>query len=498
MNLLIRCDASVAMGTGHAMRCLALAESWQDEGGHAVFAMAEATPAVEERLRQSGADVVRLEATAGSDADSVLTRECAARVGGKACVVDGYQFDAAYQAQIKNAGLKQLFVDDNAHASYYCADWVLNQNAHATAALYPNRESSTRLLLGPRYALLRREFGGYRRWQRQVPQAARQVLVSLGGSDPNNAALRVVEALGMLPERELRTTVVVGGSSPHRTSLEQAAAGAGSRIAFVQNVSNMPELMAAADAAVLSSSSTALEACFLGLPALLLELAPNQHALGEALHRAGAACFLGCAEDVSPAVVQRALCDLGADSHLRQQMSERGRQLVDGHGSERVTALLQDRIRLRRAVESDCTLLFDWANDRGVRAASFSSAPVAWDEHQRWFTARMQDPHSLIFVAEEKGTPVGAIRFALEGERATLSISVSPEARGQGRGRVLLLLGIEALFQSSQVAALDAFVKPANTRSLELFDQAGFQRSETATVRGQAAIHFVMRREVRG
>ena len=135
MKLLVRCDATVGMGTGHAMRCLALAEGWQAGGGQTVFGMAEVTPAVEERLRQGGAEVVRLATTAGTDADAVQTAELASLTGAQWIVVDGYQFGAQYQRLIKQAGKKLLFVDDNGHEEHYFADLVLNQKVPVEKAI---------------------------------------------------------------------------------------------------------------------------------------------------------------------------------------------------------------------------------------------------------------------------------------------------------------------------------------------------------------------------
>ncbi|HTC55087.1 MAG TPA: UDP-2,4-diacetamido-2,4,6-trideoxy-beta-L-altropyranose hydrolase [Candidatus Sulfotelmatobacter sp.] len=339
-TLLVRADASVAMGTGHAMRCFALAQAWQDAGGHAIFAMAQARPAIRERLQRESMEVARLKAKPGS-ADDAQESIVLAR-GEKACwvVVDGYCFGADYQAALKQAGLKVLFIDDNGHAGHYSADLVLNQNAHANEALYPSRDASTRLLLGPRFAMLRRDFTEWRKWKRETQTTARKVLVTMGGSDPDNVTERVVQAI--LPVADVNATVVVGGSNPHLPKLRALVVGAQRDVNLVDNVTNMPELMSNSDVAISAAGTTSLEMCFLGLPALLIVLADNQRAAAEELSRRGAAINLGEGAQASLGVVSEHLVRLLASPERRKTMSETGRKLVDGLGAERVVAELND------------------------------------------------------------------------------------------------------------------------------------------------------------
>ncbi|MGH9649837.1 MAG: hypothetical protein ACRD3I_05135, partial [Terriglobales bacterium] len=164
--LLIRADADLRMGTGHVMRCLALAQAWQDVAGQAEFLTTSDTPDILSRLRAEGMQVTPATLPAGSAADAAHTASRAREIGASWVVVDGYQFDAAYQQALKSAGLKVLWVDDYGHAPPYCADLVLNQNLCAEESFYLSREASTRLLLGACYALLRREFQSWRDWRR--------------------------------------------------------------------------------------------------------------------------------------------------------------------------------------------------------------------------------------------------------------------------------------------------------------------------------------------
>ncbi len=497
MNLLVRVDASIKIGTGHLMRCMALAQAWQNIGGRAIFAIATQATPVEDRLVSEGMDVVHLSVEPGNAEDAIKTANLARQLGATWVVVDGYHFGAEYQRIIKNCGLRLLFIDDYGHAQLYWADLVLNQNIYAHEGLYPNRSPETKLLLGTRYALLRREFCKWQGWTRKILPVARKVLVTLGGSDPDNVTLTVIQGLQRVDVPELEAVVVVGGSNPHYEKLQAAVDASPFPISLERNVTNMPELMAWADVAISAGGSTTWELAFMGLPSLVLVLADNQRAIAEKLGEMGVAVNLGWHEDVYAAEIAQAMKQLLVSSGIRAEMSRHGQELIDGEGTARVLMHLQDQpLRLRSVRQEDCKLLWEWANDPEVRTSAFLSDSIPWQKHIEWFTHKFPDRNCHIFIAiDHQDTPIGQVRFdAQNDEQVEIDVSIEQGKRRSGYGSLLIGMAVQTLFCHTSIKAIHAFIKPDNEASIRAFEKAQFQRLDLETVKGNLALHYLRMR----
>ena len=482
--LLIRADANARIGTGHLMRCLALAQGWKARGRQATFITACESESLRHRLSDEDFQVITLEQSHPNPADWGATSQALAAHPGAWVVLDGYHFDPAYQRQIKETGHRLLVIDDMAHLDHYYADLVLNQNINAERSRY-SCELYTHLLLGTRYVLLRSEFLAWREWQREVPQVARKVLVTLGGSDPNNQTLKVIQAMQQIAVDGLEAVVVVGASNPHFQELQSVARNSQFTIRLVQNVTDMSELMAWADVAVSAGGSTCWEMAFMGLPNVILVLAENQRGVAEGLGTLGIALNLGWYAEISELELAQTLEMLIANPAYRKAMSEKGRQLVDGAGANSVvsamnklvqTAPAADRLRVRRACFQDAELLWQWANDPSVRANSFHPEPILLDEHLEWYKEKLTSSDTRIWILELNQVPVAQIRYdRVNTDTAEISFSVVSEHRGRGLGTRSLVLTSGMVCRELGVKRLRGRVFSSNDASVRVFTKAGFE-----------------------
>ncbi len=335
-NLCVRADASPRIGTGHIMRCIALGQAWRDRGGGVTFLGSRESRVLEERVRHEGFGWVTVPEPHPAPVDlestlRVLSELCTS--AGRWVVLDGYHFDEGYQLALQAAEHRVLVIDDTGHLPQYHADIVLNQNT-PSGAIHYRTAPSTELLLGNRYVLLRREFLDWKGEARRHPETAGNVLVTLGGADPDNVTRSVIDVLGDLSLPRLSVRVLVGASNPHRKSLEHCASSAGFDCRLVEATDRMPEWMAWADMAVSAAGTTCWEMAFMGLPNLVLVIAENQQAVISTLLSAGCSIVQEDPGDIR--ALHAALEFLIRDGRRRERMSKVGRELIDGLGGRRV------------------------------------------------------------------------------------------------------------------------------------------------------------------
>ena len=122
-------------------------------------------------------------------------------------------------------------------------------------------------------------------------------------------------------------------------------------------------------------------------------------------------------------------------------------------------------VTLRRADLTDRDRVFDYNCSASTNAVSYS-------QHVRWFSGRIADPTSPIWIIEQYGEPVGTVRIdAKDGVNAKMSISLAAHAQGRGIGTY----AIEAAC-TKWCGAVVAEIHESNTRSKTCFTACGFAK----------------------
>jgi UDP-2,4-diacetamido-2,4,6-trideoxy-beta-L-altropyranose hydrolase len=341
--LFIRADADGAIGCGHIMRSLALAQACLKRGGQVVFVSRCESERLQRRIVEEGCHLVTVERSHPDENDLKTTlsilKEKSREDGKSWAVLDGYHFDFDFQRAVLDTGFKTLVIDDHNHLPMYAADIILNQNIGAEQLPY-NCRKGTVMLLGKSYVLLRNEFLSNLLEPRAIGTAARRILVTLGGADPNNVTLKVVQAIALLGVLNLNVTVVLGPLNLNKKIIEREMENAPFECRVLTEVEDMSPLMRWADLAVSAGGSSCWELAYMGVPFLVLILSDNQEGIARGLAADGAAINCGWFNRVSVTTLATYLEDAIRDGERLESCARRARQIVDGFGRERVLNIM--------------------------------------------------------------------------------------------------------------------------------------------------------------
>jgi len=354
LKVVFRVDASLAIGTGHVMRCLTLAHVLKENSADIEFICRKHEGSLIDKIRSSGfvvhelgvSEEIKVDtrlvhshwlgATQQQDTDGCIDIFKSEKIDW--LIVDHYALDELWQKRLKPYCEKLMVIDDLADRKHQC-DILLDQTFGRQQEDYSElTPKDCQLLLGSQYALLRPEFAKWRSYslERRSKPEFKQLLLNMGGVDVDNVTENVLDELKMcnLPN-DMNITIVMGGSALHLESVKLKANTLSCKTEVKVDVGNMAEIMANSDIAIGAAGSTTWERCCLGLPTIQIVIAKNQITIAKSLEERGAIKFLQSIKGVSRAI--------NNPINWMLNVSNIARHVSDGLGVKRVSGVLMNK-----------------------------------------------------------------------------------------------------------------------------------------------------------
>ena len=257
-------------------------------------------------------------------------------------IVDHYELDKTWETSIGNHHKKLLVIDDLADRSHK-ADILIDQNLGRRSCDYIDLvPESTRLFIGPKYALLRPEFAAMREasLQRRQRPALRKLIISMGGYDQPDATSCVLNAIRrcqLHPDTQIE--IILSDDAPWLDRVKEVAKAMPWDTDLLTSPQNMAQLLTTADLVIGAVGSSSWERCCLGLPTLLITIAKNQQGSAQALSNAGAGILIGTMNEIQTQL-PRQLERLSAPK-LLAKMSEKASDICDGTATRALVEILK-------------------------------------------------------------------------------------------------------------------------------------------------------------
>lgn len=351
----IRADGNTAIGVGHVMRCLSVAEAAKKLGAEKLlFLLADDTCCSIVARRGFEAEVLGTDYRKMQQEIRILARILHKE---DVILVDSYQVTPEYFRELRQLCRVACFED---MGKAYPVDLLINYNIYAPRLLqnYEQIDAPDRVLLGVEYMPLREEFSNDRDYV--IRNEVTDIMITTGGSDPCFAAGIILEGIwdrtensgGRMRDNDrqkenrynklvhtgIRYHVVSGLFNSFAAELKAKCVGR-KNVTVHENVSDMKNLMKQCDVVITATGSTLYEVSALGIPMICFYFAENQRQGAEELAELTEIVNVGKITEDRERGVSRILDTLlrcVCDKDYRERLSLQERALIDGKGAIRL------------------------------------------------------------------------------------------------------------------------------------------------------------------
>ena len=330
-KILIKADASHEIGTGHIYRGLSLASKLVNH--EVVFLLDEAHPLGIEIVNSNNYPYIthNSDKGEGKDADDKAKDEIIEKIveyDPDIVINDILNTNSKYTKSLRDKGFFIVNFEDVGGGVKY-AHMVFD-------ALYEHKIPLQNLYSGHKYYILKDEF--YYQSFKEIKEDVRKVLLTFGGTDPNNLTEKVLESI-LKSNYKNNIEIILGLGYANKKEIQEKYKY-NEKIEIFENVKNMSEHMHSADLIFTSAGRTMYEIASLGVPCICL--CQNERELSHIFGNVENGFInLGLGSEVSEEEIRKTFESTIENYQLRCEMNKRMSEVDLKHGYENIKKLIK-------------------------------------------------------------------------------------------------------------------------------------------------------------
>lgn len=284
MKVVFRVDSSYKTGSGHIMRCIAMAEKLKYYASVS-FISRNLKNNINHIILQYGFDLIELDypkfdngtwLEVGYRQDAEDTINVLKAFSDKIVLItDHYELDSKWEKLIKPYVHKIVVIDDLGNREH-CCDILIDNSTENGNVKYKDILSSNCIgIYGRQYQIFRDEFLIQRENISHFIKKIEKVLVFFGGTDPTRETLRLIKNINFLKHNHINFFIIVGESNPQKHEIENYLRKYTNTELLIQ-IPNMAECLTNVDICFGAAGVSNWERVFLQVPSFCVSVVNNQ------------------------------------------------------------------------------------------------------------------------------------------------------------------------------------------------------------------------------
>lgn len=334
---MIRCIVDRTKGFGNLKRCLIIAEALKKN--HKILFVIDNEQLVINELKKRKLQFKIKPRTILPSFESSFISKIMESIGSEIAIIDMREYGEHITKQLRNYPVKTILLDDAWSKNAY-ADIIINGTPVSQYHKYKKKNKKCHIYVGTKYFIINEDFIKNKKQLSDIVDKKKyQIVISMGGSDPNDLTFFVTKSLLNLENVKLR--IILGPLYHEHNNLLRLIKNQ-KNIKLIKSPLKIWNEFFKADLAISNAGNTLFELAIMRIPTMCISAVAHQIPYAEEFTKQHSALNVGFWKNVTDHKIRKNVEYLINNKKLRKIFSSSASRIIDGKGLSRVIKIIEN------------------------------------------------------------------------------------------------------------------------------------------------------------